>query len=241
VPAAWHSTKKHLCREPTVDTRQILTAVSFGTAADGFLPRAPFAECLTLGKLVFAECCPLPSVQHSVKSLCAESLTLPSAALGKAFFAECPIKGTRQRIQHSAKTRIPIVMYKLYVPLVMLLSCYFQGRCCQIIFYFLFLFLFLCLFKFVEKVFGNIYCVGATGCYIVTCGLTCRVARPWVGLHAYITRDSFTKSPCYLHKMSCRLSERHRLIELHKCGLMQYVPAVSKLRLVSCSATKQKS
>jgi hypothetical protein len=109
VPAAWHSAKKHLCREPTVGTRQILTAVSFGTAADGFLPRASFAECLTLGKPVFAECCPLPSVQHSVKSLCAESLTLPSAAFGKAFFAECPTKGTRQRIQHSAKTRIPVV------------------------------------------------------------------------------------------------------------------------------------
>jgi hypothetical protein len=32
----------------------------------------------------------VPSVQHSVKSLFAESLALPSAALGKAFFAECP-------------------------------------------------------------------------------------------------------------------------------------------------------
>jgi hypothetical protein len=51
----------------------------------------------------------VPSVQHSVKGLFAESLTLPSVALGKAFFAECPIKGTRQRIQHSAKPRIPVV------------------------------------------------------------------------------------------------------------------------------------
>ena len=51
-------------------------------AADGPLPRAPFAECLTLGKLGFAECRPVPSVQHSVKGLFAESLTLPSAALG---------------------------------------------------------------------------------------------------------------------------------------------------------------
>jgi hypothetical protein len=84
-------------------------AVSFGTANNGPLPRAFFAECLTLGKRVFAECCPLPSVQHSVKGLFAESLTLPSAALGKAFFAECPTKGTRQIIQHSAKTRIPVV------------------------------------------------------------------------------------------------------------------------------------
>jgi hypothetical protein len=64
---------------------------------------------VTLGKLVFAECLPVPSVQHSVKGLFAESLTLPRAALGKAFFAECPTKGTRQRIQHSAKPRIPVV------------------------------------------------------------------------------------------------------------------------------------
>jgi hypothetical protein len=90
-------------------TRQRLTAVSSGTAADGPLPRAPFAECVTLGKLVFAECLPVPSVQHSVKGLFAESLTLPRAALGKAFFAECPTKSTRQRIQHSAKPRIPVV------------------------------------------------------------------------------------------------------------------------------------
>jgi hypothetical protein len=62
-----------LCREPTDDTRQRLTAVSFGTAADGRLPRAPFAECLTLGKVVFAECRSVPSVQRSAKHV------LPSA------------------------------------------------------------------------------------------------------------------------------------------------------------------
>jgi hypothetical protein len=55
VPNMWHSTKKPLCRVPAVGSRQRLTAVSFGTAADGPLPRALFAECLTLGKLVFAE------------------------------------------------------------------------------------------------------------------------------------------------------------------------------------------
>jgi hypothetical protein len=71
----WHSAKTTLCRVPTVGSRQRLTAVSFGTAADGPLPRAPFAECLTLGKLVFAEWGPVPSVQHSVKRLFAESLT----------------------------------------------------------------------------------------------------------------------------------------------------------------------
>jgi hypothetical protein len=52
----------------------------------------------------------VPSVQHSVKGLCAESLTLPSAALGKDVFAECPTKCTRQRMQHSAKPRIPVVI-----------------------------------------------------------------------------------------------------------------------------------
>jgi hypothetical protein len=72
-----------LCRVPTVGSRQRLTAVSFGTTADGPLSSAPFAECLTLGKRVFAEWGPVPSVQHSVKRLVAEFLTLPSAALGK--------------------------------------------------------------------------------------------------------------------------------------------------------------
>ena len=58
----WHSAKKPLCRVPAVGSRQRLTAVSSGPAADGPLPRAPFAECVTLGKLVFAECLPVPSV-----------------------------------------------------------------------------------------------------------------------------------------------------------------------------------
>ena len=109
VPTVWHSAKNHLCRVPAAGSRQRLTAVSFGTAVDGPLPRAPFAECLTLGKPVCAECLPMPSVRHSVKSLVAESLALPSAALGKAFFAECLTKGTRQRLQHSAKPWIPVV------------------------------------------------------------------------------------------------------------------------------------
>jgi hypothetical protein len=38
--------------------------------------------------------------QHSAK---------PRQSFGKAFFAECPTKYTRQRIQHSAKPRIPVV------------------------------------------------------------------------------------------------------------------------------------
>jgi hypothetical protein len=35
---------------------------------------------------------------------------LPSAALGKAVFAECPRKGTRQSVRHSAKALIPVVI-----------------------------------------------------------------------------------------------------------------------------------
>jgi hypothetical protein len=115
VLTMWHSAKKPLCRVPTVGSRQRLTTVSSGTAADGPLPRASFAECLTLGKPFFVECRPVPSVQHSVKRLFAERLTLPSAALGKAFFVECPTKGTRQRRQHSAKPRIPVVSALLLV------------------------------------------------------------------------------------------------------------------------------
>jgi hypothetical protein len=33
----------------------------------------------------------------------------PSAAPGKAVFAECPRKGTRQSVRHSAKALIPVV------------------------------------------------------------------------------------------------------------------------------------
>jgi hypothetical protein len=109
VPNSGHSAKKTICRATTISSRQRLTTVSFGTVTDGLLPSALFVEGLTLGKLVFAEWGPVPSVQHSVKRLFAESLTLTSAALGKAVFAECPIKGTRQKDQHSAKPRIPVV------------------------------------------------------------------------------------------------------------------------------------
>jgi hypothetical protein len=80
VPSIWHSAKKPLCRVPIIGSRQKLTTVSFRTADDGPLPRVTFAECLTLGKHVVAEWGPVPSVQHSVKRLVAESLTLPSAA-----------------------------------------------------------------------------------------------------------------------------------------------------------------
>jgi hypothetical protein len=95
VPYIWHSAKKTLCRVPTPGTRQRLTAVSFGTATDDPVPSASFAECLTLGKCVFAEWRPVPSVQHSVKRFFAEGLTLPSAILGKEFGKEAD---TRQSL-----------------------------------------------------------------------------------------------------------------------------------------------
>jgi hypothetical protein len=54
----------------------------------------------------------LPSVPHSVNKLFTERMTLPSAALGKVVYAECPIKSTRQSVGHSAKARIPVVNVK---------------------------------------------------------------------------------------------------------------------------------
>ena len=103
VPSTWHSAKNPLCRVPTLGPRQRLASVSCRTVADGPLPSATFAEYLTLDKHVFAKSFPVPSVLHSVNQLVTESRTSSSAALGKASFAECPTKGTRQRVQHSAK------------------------------------------------------------------------------------------------------------------------------------------
>jgi hypothetical protein len=54
----------------------------------------------------------VPSVPHSVNKIFTERRTLPSAALGKVGFAECPIKSTRQSRRHSAKSRIPVVLWR---------------------------------------------------------------------------------------------------------------------------------
>jgi hypothetical protein len=85
-----------LCLVPTLGSRQRLTAVSFGTAADGPLPSATFAECFTLGKRV----CRVGS--------CAECPALDKEALCREpNFTEC---GSRQSLlcrvpdkRHSAK------------------------------------------------------------------------------------------------------------------------------------------
>jgi hypothetical protein len=54
-------------------------------------------------------CFAVPSVLHSVNKLFTERRTLLSAAFDKIFFAECPIKSTRQSHRHSARTQIPVV------------------------------------------------------------------------------------------------------------------------------------
>jgi hypothetical protein len=51
----------------------------------------------------------VPSVPHSVNKTFTERRSLPSAALGKVGFAECPIKSTRQSHRHSAKSQISVV------------------------------------------------------------------------------------------------------------------------------------
>jgi hypothetical protein len=45
----------------------------------------------------------------SVKVVITESVTLPSVALDKVFFTECPTKSTRQSAKHSVKSQIPVV------------------------------------------------------------------------------------------------------------------------------------
>jgi hypothetical protein len=69
-----------LCRVPTIGPRQRLTTVSFRTAADDPLSSATVVECLTLGKEIFAESSPVPSVLHSVNQLVTESRSLPSGS-----------------------------------------------------------------------------------------------------------------------------------------------------------------
>jgi hypothetical protein len=47
-------------------------------------------------------------VLHSVNELVTESRTLLSVALGKG---ECPTNSTQQSAEHSAKARIPVVLF----------------------------------------------------------------------------------------------------------------------------------
>jgi hypothetical protein len=114
--------KNILCRVSRDDTRQsrlcrVLTLWHSAKTNDRQLwdgrwrsfAESPFCRVFDTRQTCLCREPPVPSIQHSVKGLFVEFLTLPSAALGKAFFAECPTKGTRQRVQHSAKPAIPVV------------------------------------------------------------------------------------------------------------------------------------
>jgi hypothetical protein len=86
-----------------------ITTVSFRRRLTALCRALPFAECLALGKNFFVECISVSRVLLSVNAVVTESRTLPSAAHGKDFFAECWTKSTRQSASHSAKSRIPVV------------------------------------------------------------------------------------------------------------------------------------
>jgi hypothetical protein len=103
------------CLQPSANSRRSvkITVVSYRRLLAALCRESLFAECLAVGKDFFVECISLPSVLLSVNVLVTESRSLPSAALGKDFFAdffaECPIKSTRQSAEHSTKSRIPAV------------------------------------------------------------------------------------------------------------------------------------
>jgi hypothetical protein len=99
----WHSTKHDLssirfealgkvASLPSAKARcsAKITVVSYRLLLTALCQASLFAECLALGKTFFVECLPVPRVLVSVNVVVAESRTLPSAALGKAW-------STRQR------------------------------------------------------------------------------------------------------------------------------------------------
>jgi hypothetical protein len=97
----------HATKDSRVGTASLYSSKGYPSFR---VPTTAFAECSALGKDVFAECISVPRVLHSVNELVTESMTLPSAALGKGSFAECSTKSTRQISWHSAKARIPVVI-----------------------------------------------------------------------------------------------------------------------------------
>ena len=119
VSGGRHSAKKLLCR---VSPDQHSATYALSSAYLGHstkITTVRYRRLLTvlcrappLPSVLLSANLSVPSVLHSVKRLVTESRTLPSAALGKSFFAECPTKGTRQRLQHSAKPWIPVVLAK---------------------------------------------------------------------------------------------------------------------------------
>jgi hypothetical protein len=86
-----------------------ITIVSYRRLLAALYRASLFAECVALGKVVFVECLPVPRILLSVNMVVTESRTLPSAALGKDGFVECPTKNTQQSTEHSTKSQIPVV------------------------------------------------------------------------------------------------------------------------------------
>jgi hypothetical protein len=86
---------------PSADARHSakITAISYRQRLTTLCRASLFAEWLALGKAVFAECLPMPSVQLLVNVAVTESKTLLSVALSKYFFAECPTKNIPQRAE----------------------------------------------------------------------------------------------------------------------------------------------
>jgi hypothetical protein len=93
---AWHSAK--------------ITIISYKWLLMALCQVLLLAECLALGKAVIVVCLPVPRVLLLVNMVVIESRTLPSAALRKYFFVECPTKSTQQSVEHLAKSQIPVVI-----------------------------------------------------------------------------------------------------------------------------------
>jgi hypothetical protein len=105
----WNSTKKQPLLSVNAWRSAKITIVSYRRLLTSLCRVSSFAECLTLGKEVFAECLAIPSVLLSVNVIVTESVTLSSAALSKEFFTECPTKSTRRSVERSPNSRIPVL------------------------------------------------------------------------------------------------------------------------------------
>jgi hypothetical protein len=105
-----HYRKRALCRVPEAlgkaqkHSTKALPSVALGKEGSANSTSAKASLPSIFSRALGKEVCRVPG-----------SLTLSSAALGKAFFAECPTKGTRQRGRHSAKPRIPVVNQHIHL------------------------------------------------------------------------------------------------------------------------------
>jgi hypothetical protein len=111
VPSVRRGTLDKVAYLPSAKARPSvkITTVSYRRLLMALCRAPPFVECLALGKVFFDECLSVPRVLLSVNAVLTESRTLPSAALGKNLFAECPTGSTRQSAKHSTKSQIPVV------------------------------------------------------------------------------------------------------------------------------------